>query len=70
MSSTYKGDNEIPIEEFENDFNGKSKDRREEWEKLFPGSFRTDEEMVEFEERAKAHYANLKNKKEDHKQWL
>ena len=44
MNSTYRGDNEIPIEEFENDFNGKSKDWHDEFIKMFPDSVLSDEE--------------------------
>ena len=68
MSSTYKGDNEIPIEEFEDDFNGKSKDWHVEFIKMFPDSVLSDEE---YEARCKRVQVILDNQpKEDHKQWL
>ena len=42
---------EIPIEEFADDFDGKSKDRFEELAKKFPWAVKTDEELAEFEKK-------------------
>jgi len=44
---------EIPIEEFAADFEGRSRDRFDELAKLFPWSVKTDEEMAAIEKRVK-----------------
>ncbi len=42
---------EIPIEEFAADFEGRSRDRSDELAKKFPWVVKTDEEMAEIEKR-------------------
>ena len=51
MERIYESAEEIRIEEFANDFNGKSKDRFEELAKKIPWSVKTPEEMAEIEKR-------------------
>ena len=51
MEKIYENAEEIPIEEFANDFNGKSKERFEEIAKKFPWAVKTPEEMAEIEKR-------------------
>ncbi|MEI8270118.1 MAG: hypothetical protein WCG45_02005 [bacterium] len=61
MNKEDKLSEEIPIEEFAADFEGRSKDRFDELTKLFPWVVKTDEEMAVIEKRVK---------EEEYKKWL